>query len=317
MNGLALCSRSGGLELGLSLACRDYYCVGHVELDAFAAAALVARMEDQTLGPAPVWDDLATFEGERWRGVVDLVSSGFPCQPFSQAGSRLGTEDERWLWPHLERILGEVRPDLVFLENVPGVTVHGGDAVLASLAILGFDAEWDCFRASDVGAPHRRTRWFCLAWRSGGAGRGLDRLREGLVADADRGRREGIGEPQHRALEGAQGREPVGSGGHGGLHGKKLADPRSPRLQGLLETGPAPGTTGRSGLPLFPPRPQDFRWRELLERHPDLDPSLEPEVRGVVDGAASRVDRLRTLGNGCVPLVAAHAFRTLARRALS
>jgi hypothetical protein len=109
--GLALCAGVGGLDLGLRLALgRAYRTVGYVDREAFAAAVLVARMADKALDPAPVWDDIETFDGTAWRGRVDLVSAGFPCQPFSAAGQGRGIDDERWLWPHLARIIAEAGP---------------------------------------------------------------------------------------------------------------------------------------------------------------------------------------------------------------
>ena len=116
--GLSLCSGAGGLDLGLTIAIPGYRTVGYVERETFAAATLVARMEDAALDQAVIWDDVATFDGQPWRGAVDLVSAGYPCQPFSVAGKRLGTEDPRHLWPHVARIIGEVEPPFVFLENV-------------------------------------------------------------------------------------------------------------------------------------------------------------------------------------------------------
>jgi len=116
---LSLCAGVGGLELGLKLAIPGARTVCYVERDSYAAATLVARMADQALDPAIVWDDIATFDGRPWRGRVDLVTAGFPCQPASLAGRRRGTADDRWLWPDIVRIIGEVRPQYVFLENVP------------------------------------------------------------------------------------------------------------------------------------------------------------------------------------------------------
>ncbi len=84
----------------------------------YAAAVLVARMEDASLDHAPVWDDVGTFDGRPWRGAVDIVTAGYPCQPFSVAGKRRGADDPRHLWPHVARIIGEVEPPFVFLENV-------------------------------------------------------------------------------------------------------------------------------------------------------------------------------------------------------
>lgn len=159
---LSLCAGIGGLDLGLRLAC-GARTVGYVERDAFAAAVLVARMEDSSLASAPVWDDLATFDARPWRGRVDLVAAGIPCQPFSVAGKRRGLADERWLWSAVLRILDDTAAPALFLENVGGFTRHGLGRVLTDLAARGFAAEWDHFRASDVGAPHRRERFFLLA----------------------------------------------------------------------------------------------------------------------------------------------------------
>lgn len=160
---LALCAGAGGLELGIKLAVPGARLVGAVERDAYAAATLVARMEDATLDPAPLWDNVVTFDGRPWRGTVDCVTAGFPCQPFSVAGKRRGTADERWIWPDIARIVGEVRPRVVFLENVPGLVRRGLDRVAGDLAALGFDQEWDVFSAAEVGAPHLRERLFLLA----------------------------------------------------------------------------------------------------------------------------------------------------------
>ena len=84
----------------------------------YAAATLVARMEDKALDTAPVWDDITNFDGRPWRGTVDILSGGYPCQPFSVAGKRQGVQDPRHLWPHFARIIGECQPEWVFLENV-------------------------------------------------------------------------------------------------------------------------------------------------------------------------------------------------------
>ena len=164
---MALCAGAGGLELGLRIALDDdYRCVVYVEREAYAASALVARMADQALDTAPVWDDLSTFDGKPWRGVVDIVSAGFSCQPWSIAGKQFGLEDERWIWPDIARILCEVRPEWVFLENVGGLIRGGLEQVLRDLAISGFDAEWDSLSAAEIGAPHVRERLFILAHRA-------------------------------------------------------------------------------------------------------------------------------------------------------
>lgn len=164
MNGLALCAGIGGIEIGLRLALgRSHRTVCYVEREAFCAAVLVARMADEALDRAPIWDDLSTFEGRPWRPKVDLISAGFPCQPVSVAGKGLGERDPRWLWPHVHRIICEVEPGLVFLENVPGLINRGLPGILGEMAELGFDAEWGIYSAEESGAPHLRKRLFVLA----------------------------------------------------------------------------------------------------------------------------------------------------------
>ena len=162
---ISLCSGYGGLELGLETAGLAVRTVCFVEREAYAAANLVALMEQGRLAEAPVWSDLTTFDAKPWAGKVACLTAGFPCQPFSVAGKRQHTEDERWLWDDIDRILRELRSlRLVFLENVPGLAVRGLGHVLGTMAELGLDAEVGVFRASDAGAPHRRARMFILAF---------------------------------------------------------------------------------------------------------------------------------------------------------
>ena len=143
--------------------------MGHVERETYAAASLVARMEDAALDHAPLWDDIASFDGRPWRGAVDIVTAGYPCQPFSVAGKRRGADDPRHLWPHVARIIGEVEPPFVFLENVAHHLRLGFPEVAAGLVGMGYRLAAGLFTAAEVGAPHRRERLFILAIREGGA----------------------------------------------------------------------------------------------------------------------------------------------------
>lgn len=177
MNGMALCSGAGGLELGLHILLEGYRCVAYVESDAYAAAVVVARMEEQALDPAPIWDDLKTFCGEPWRGAVDILTAGYPCQPFSIAGSKLGEEDPRHLWPFVRRAIEQVSPEIVILENVPHHLQLGFESVLSDLQRLGYAVEAGLFSAEEVGAPHERVRLFVMAVRESG---GRAELRESL-----------------------------------------------------------------------------------------------------------------------------------------
>lgn len=167
MNGLALCAGVGGLELGLRLAIGvDYRTVCYVEREAFSAATIVARMEDEALDRAPIWDDLTSFSGEAWRGSVDIITAGYPCQPFSVAGKQRAEADPRHLWPHVARIIREVEPEWVFLENVANHFRLGFNTVARELREMGYDVAAGVYSAAEVGAPHRRDRLFALAHAS-------------------------------------------------------------------------------------------------------------------------------------------------------
>lgn len=165
---LSLFSGAGGLDLGVSRAVRrlggSSRVVCYVEREAPAAGILAARMGDGLLDRAPVWSDVTTFDARCWRGCVDLVVGGFPCTDVSNAGKRAGLGGSAsGLWREYRRIVRDVGPRLVFVENVAALRSRGLAEVLGDLAALGFDAEWECLRASDVGAPHRRDRIFILA----------------------------------------------------------------------------------------------------------------------------------------------------------
>jgi len=162
MNGLALCAGIEGIGLGLKIACPEYRTVCYIEREAYAAAVLVKRMEEGNLDQASVWDDLATFGGKPWRGYVDIVTAGLPCQPYSVAGRREGDKDERYIWPEFFRIVREVQPSLVFLENVPGLLAWFRP-IGEELSGMGYQFEAGIFSAAEVGASHQRKRLFVLA----------------------------------------------------------------------------------------------------------------------------------------------------------
>ena len=162
---LSLFSGAGGLDLGLRMVLPRARTVCYVEGEAFAAANLAAKMEDNQLDPAPIWTDVRTFDGNPWRGVVDCIVGGFPCQDISSAGRLAGIGGAKTgLWSDVVRLAREVGPCFLFLENVATITSRGLDRVLGDLAEIGLDAEWVCVRASGAGAPHSRARWFCLAY---------------------------------------------------------------------------------------------------------------------------------------------------------
>jgi DNA (cytosine-5)-methyltransferase 1 len=155
-----------GLRTGFEYFGIGYRTVAYVEREAYAAASLVARMEDGALDQAPVWSDLTTFDSAAWRGKLDCVTAGFPCQPHSVAGKRKGLDDDRWIWPNIVDIIRASGAWLIWLENVTGLVSTGGlAACLEDLSALGFNAEWGVLSAGEVGASHRRERLFILAHR--------------------------------------------------------------------------------------------------------------------------------------------------------
>ena len=162
MNELALFAGAGGGILGGHLLGWRTVCA--VEWNAYAASVLVQRQNDDCLPPFPVWDDVQTFDGRPWRGRVDVISGGFPCQDISAAGKGAGIDGERsGMWGHMARIVGEVRPHFVFVENSPMLVGRGLARVLSDLAALGYDAKWGVVGAHHVAAPHKRDRIWIVA----------------------------------------------------------------------------------------------------------------------------------------------------------
>ena len=167
---LSLCTGYGGIDLGLKRVVNNVRTVVYVEIEAFQCANLVSKMEKGWLDAAPIWTNLKTFPWSSFRGKVDILSGGFPCQPFSNAGRRAGDEDPRHLWPHIKRGIDIVRPSIVFMENVEGIistklqSDQWGDPkgtsvllhVLRELERLGYQTTAGVFSAAEVGATHQR-----------------------------------------------------------------------------------------------------------------------------------------------------------------
>jgi len=245
MNELALFAGAGGGILGGHLLGWRTVCA--VEWEPYPASVLVARQNEGTLPAFPIWDDVQTFDGKPWRGRVDVISGGFPCQDISCAGTGAGIDGERSsMWGHMARIIGEVRPKHVFVENSPMLVGRGLARVLGDLAQMGYDAKWGVLGAHHVAAPHKRDR----IW---------------IVANS-----------MHPGLEGRQ------KAGNSNQVRKKLNE-RTP--------GSGDGSRGKA------------LWWET-----------EPNVDRMADGVACRVDRLKAIGNGQVPQVAALAWRLLSEQ---
>jgi DNA (cytosine-5)-methyltransferase 1 len=165
----------GGILAGKLLGWRT---VCAVEIDPYCREVLLARQREGHLESFPIWDDVTTFDGKPWAGAIDVISGGFPCQDISAAGKGAGIEGEKsGLWVEFARIIGEVRPRDVFVENSPMLTVRGLGTVLGDLAALGFDADWGVLGAHHAGgnhrAPHKRDRIWLTARNTNSEGESI------------------------------------------------------------------------------------------------------------------------------------------------
>jgi len=162
MNGLDLFSGIGGLTSALLPWVRP---IAYCENDRYAQAVLLSRMADCSLPAAPIWHDVRTLRWDRDLPTIDIIYGGFPCQDISCAGNGAGLAGERsGLFFEIERLVSELEPSFVFLENVSAIRTRGADVVAGRLANLGYDCRWQTLSAADVGAPHRRKRWWLLAY---------------------------------------------------------------------------------------------------------------------------------------------------------
>jgi DNA (cytosine-5)-methyltransferase 1 len=273
MNELALFAGAGGGILGGKLLGWRTVCA--VEWEPYPASVLCARQNDGLLPPFPIWDDVQTFDGKPWRGIVDVISGGFPCQDISVAGNGDGLDGERsGMWREMARIIGEVRPRYAFVENSPMLVTRGLERVLADLTAMGYDSRWGVISAADIGAKHKRER----IW---------------IVASSNPNK-------QHWWRKSQQ---PINIGGekvHNESSGICTEIPKSQYVGNSKSTGFSSCLEGqRQGKP----------WRAGIGSAQWWE--TEPNVDRVVDGMASRVDRLKAIGNGQVPLCAATAWRIL------
>ena len=195
---ISLYSGGGGLDLAFKLANPSARAVCYVEREASSLALLVDHMQTGQLDDAPVFADSGTFDGKPWRGKVDWIIGGFPCQPASVAGRRTGQDDERWLFPHIRRIVSEAQPQGLFLENVRGLlSVNGGDGfeeILRDLADLRYNVTWGVYKAADVGASHRRERAFLYAQMANSRHDGQELQTQELPQGYELQSRNGVGE---------------------------------------------------------------------------------------------------------------------------
>jgi len=261
---LSLCSGYEGIGLGLRRVLPNLREIAYVEREGFPVANLVAKMEAGELDAAPVFTDVKTFPYGEFRGCVDILSGGFPCQPFSAAGKREGVEDPRHLFPYIADGIRDCQPRIVFLENVEGIisakTADGESVlqyVLRELEGLGYRATAGVFSAAEVGAPHQRKRVFILGvadcersglrggWSSKQRGYDLDGI-QGNEGERDKLRSEAAG------CSGDIREEELGYSKHNGLYGteKSRSTPEAVRdnSQGAYATSQPSGASASEEL---------------------------------------------------------------------
>lgn len=315
LNELALFAGAGGGLLA-SKWLLGWRTICSVEIDPYRQAVLLARQADGLLDPFPIWADVRDFDGRSWRGIVDVVTAGFPCQPFSVAGRRRGSRDERNLWPDTIRVIREVGPRFAFLENVPGLLAHTYfGTILGDLAEARYDAEWCVLGADDVGAPHWRKRLWILAHtskpdqprRRDGFGRGQRQSESGEVAgdvaDAAQLLCDGGGADREQCEGGS-----VSESGDTGVSVQRVQIPDA-KCKGLEIRESIRRDNGAECPPAE--RAGCVWW---LRDPADENPASQSFVGRVADGVAYRMDRLAALGDGQVPAVVAAAWRLLTER---
>lgn len=269
--------------------------IGACEIEEYPRNVLLARQRDGILPEFPIWDDVCTFDGKPWRGSVDILCGGFPCQDISAAGKGAGITGERsGLWKEYARLIGEMRPKFVFAENSPLLRTRGLGVVLEDLAALGYNARWGVLGARDVGAPHKRDRMWVLAYANSGRGHensSDSELRASWTEQPSEDSRL-PNEAKRRevsrwwAIDPAEVANPVGNGQQGGLPGGEEKGQPTHGDRSQIQTGHTGGAEG----------------------------STQPLVGRVVDGipdTLDRVKRLKAIGNAQVPQCAAMAFSIL------
>lgn len=292
LNGLDLFSGIGGISLVLAPWVRP---VAYCEIDRYAKGVLLSRMAEGKLRSAPVWDDVRTLTSKELGGLpIDIIYGGFPCQDISVAGNGAGLEGERsGLFFEIMRLVRELRPAFVFLENVPAIRTRGLDIVLEEFTKERYDCRWTMLSASEVGACHRRERWFMLAHATS---------------------------PKRERIRSEQGREKSGSSDSG----QNTSDTNNLRC-GIIRiegeekserklhcgTSREGSTTNSSRLGLSGCRISSGIGEELPDPCGYGRWTSEPCICRGDHGVSKRVDRIRALGNSVVPLQAQTAFKML------
>lgn len=289
LNGLSLFSGYAGIDLALADYVRP---ITYCEIEKYAQGILLSRMDDGLIPFAPIWNDVTTLDGNQFKGLVNIVYGGFPCQDISNAGKGRGLEGERsGLFFEVVRLCKEIAPEFIFLENVAGIRLRGSIEVSESLASIGYDCRFGMLSASEIGANHRRDRWFCLAIRRDVANSMCEGLGGETIASQE--------ENYQRVRESNGGT--MSAPAQRGFREGEISESESIGVQGL-RAGRIQDSCSHDGKGLSLRQSEIFRpsyWQ------------VEPQLGRVVDGVANRVDRVKALGNGVVPLQVKTAFEIL------
>lgn len=302
--------------------------IGACEIEPYPREVLLQRQRDGILPEFPIWDDICTFDGRPWKGRVDVVCGGFPCQDISAAGKGAGIEGKRsGLWGEMARVIGEIQPRFVFVENSPLLVGRGLAVVLGDLAEMGYDARWCVLGADDAGAPHRRKRiWILADAGSLGGASGLPEQEQREEGDTEKSHHNGCGQGERDVAQSSSAgtgniRRAVGNedGRTSGKHvpplrqgnGEDGSDRTYSTGKSSLDVADSSGTTTAGRSPGISGR--EWSPREDEESRPPRNAYwiTEPELGRVANGVACRVDRLKAIGNGQVPHVAALAWKIL------
>jgi len=301
---IAFCAGYGGIERGLELAGVEHRVIAYVEIEAFVIANLVKKMETGQLPPAPIYTDIKTFPAHLFRDRVDLITGGYPCQPFSSAGQRKGEDDPRHLWPFIRRHIESIRPVRVFFENVEGHISLGLSSVISDLEDDGYRATFGIFSASEVGAPHQRKRVYIMGDSKGLQCNGNSDYGENFNGKISKFRNSGSSELDLANSNSVRLEE------HGYFKPANFVK----ASQNVADSDSAFGKGGRIPSRVHKEYSITNGSSYAVGTKAPQQWLSEPRVGRVVDGCSDRVDRLRLLGNGVVPQTAAKAWMILNER---
>ena len=309
MKVLDLFSGIGGFSLGLEAAGMET--VAFCEREPFCQAVLKKHWPD-----IPCHEDVTTLDGKQYNGTIDVIAGGFPCQDISLAGKGAGLAGERsGLWFEYLRIIKEVQPRYVIIENVSALRSRGLEEVLRSLAEIGYDAEWHCIPASAIGAPHRRDRiWIVAYTRSAGRdagnvcqqrddGKPIEQGRSIISAEPSEApspvaNAESIGHSRGKPSNKASEKRTIEGGGQSeGLWITEPCDADRIQHDGIIPDAMCEGLEGQRTL-------ASRIGTQLKDPSYSRGWQSEPNVGRVADGIPARVHRLKALGNSIVPQIA-------------